>query len=197
MSEVLSELRAMETMWTALQSLQPSARQRAVSWLLGALDMTEEAHVPSVTPDLNLNGDGPSPQEAPAVQPTIPTTDMSPKAFISEKLPKTNVERMTCLAFYLTHYRKTPYFSGSDIEKLNRDAAGPNINPSRDLDNASKARYLAGAESRKRQITSRGEDLVNALPDREAVKEAMAKHRPQRKRRSASAKKSLANGDSE
>ena len=32
----------------------------------------------------------------------------SPKQFLSEKQPRTDVERVACLAFYLTHYRDTP-----------------------------------------------------------------------------------------
>jgi len=196
MSEVLSEFEAMKTVYTTLGSLQPSARQRVMQWLVGALGMADELPATSVTPEISLNGSGPVPQETPTVQDTIPTTDVSPKAFMALKDPQKTVERMSCLAYYLTHYRNTPHFSNADIEKLNREAAGPSINAYRDLDSTSRSGYLASAENRKRQITSRGDELVNALPDREAVKALYAKRGPQRKRR-ASTKKREANGDSE
>ena len=35
---------------------------------------------------------------------------MSPKDFLMEKAPNTDVERIACLAYYLTHYRSTPHF---------------------------------------------------------------------------------------
>lgn len=136
-------------------------------------------------------------QTFPTAKDTTPARDLSAKAFISQKQPQSVVERITCLAFYLTHYRQTPHFSGIDIEKLNTEAAGRTINPTRDPDNASKAGYLVPADNRKRQISAKGEDLVNALPDREAAKAVMAKYGPQRRRRGAGTKKREANGDSE
>jgi hypothetical protein len=196
MSDALSELKAMETMYGALESLDSSARQRAVKWLLGALDMTDTLPEGSA-PEPGLNGDGRPSDTPPTGKDTTPARDLSPKAFISLKQPQSVVERITCLAFYLTHYRQTPHFSGIDIEKLNTEAAGRTINPSRDPDNASRAGYLVPAENRKRQISAKGEELVNALPDREAAKALTAKYGPQRRRRSASTKKRVANGDSE
>src|SRR4029077_5280415 len=52
-------------------------------------------------------------------------TSMSPKDFLNEKLPKTDVERMACLAYYLTHYRSTPHFKTLDISLINTEAAQP------------------------------------------------------------------------
>jgi hypothetical protein len=199
MSEVLSEPRAMETVWKALEPLDPSARQRVVTWLLGVLGMPVELAGTSQeapAPVQSLNGDEPSSQVTLPVPSTVIPADLSPKAFISQKNPQSIVERITCLAFYLTHYRGTPHFNGGDIEKVNTQAAGSTINTTRDLDNASRAGYLAPAENRKRQISIKGEELVNALPDREAVKAFMAKYGPQRKRR-ASTKRREANGDAE
>src|SRR4051794_19476404 len=42
---------------------------------------------------------------------------LSPKDFMHQKDPKTDVERVTCLAYYLTNYRDTPYFKTTDISK--------------------------------------------------------------------------------
>ena len=35
---------------------------------------------------------------------------ISPKEFMLEKKPRTAVERVACLAYYLTHYRDLPHF---------------------------------------------------------------------------------------
>lgn len=147
MSEVLSELKAMESIYTTLQALQPTARQRVVSWLLSVLEMPHEVPEAALTSEVSHNGDEPVFQEASTVETSIPSTQMSPKAFMAQKDPQKTVERMTCLAFYLTHYRNKPYFSNADIEKLNREAAGPSINAYRDLDSTSRSGYLAAGEN--------------------------------------------------
>src|SRR5437868_7115829 len=50
-------------------------------------------------------------------------TVLSPKDFILEKDPTTEVERLACLAYYLTHYRETPQFKNADLNRLNTEAA--------------------------------------------------------------------------
>ena len=47
----------------------------------------------------------------------------SPKEFLFQKQPKTDIERIACLAFYLTHFRDTPHFKTLDLAKLNTEAA--------------------------------------------------------------------------
>ena len=190
----------METICNTLQSLEPNARQRAVQWLLGALGMPDGLPVPStVIPEQhNLNGDGlRDGQGTPGAQHTVTTTDLSPKEFMSQKHPQSTVERMTCLAFYLTHYRQTPMFSAAEIDALNREAAGPVINRHRDMENARRAGYLAAADNRTTQISAKGEEIVNALPDRDAVKAVQSKYPPQRKRRSSNGSKKRGTSDAE
>lgn len=76
---------------------------------------------------------GVSPSHAASKKPTSSpsrkfSTDrsLSPKEFLLEKLPQTDVERVVCLAYYLTHYEDTPYFQTIDISKLNAEAANEN-----------------------------------------------------------------------
>src|SRR5438105_4733006 len=42
----------------------------------------------------------------------------SAKDFILEKDPLTEVERLACLAYYLTHYLSTPHFKTVDLSRL-------------------------------------------------------------------------------
>jgi hypothetical protein len=112
--------------------------------------------------------------------------DTSPKEFLLQKQPRTDVERVACLAFYLTHYRDTPHFKTIDISKLNTEAAQSKMsNAAVAVDNATKLGYLAPAIRGTKQISAPGEVFVQALPDREVAKSAMASVKPRKKGRKA------------
>lgn len=114
---------------------------------------------------------------------------LSPKSFLLEKRPQSDVERVACLAYYITHYRDMPYFKTVDISKLNTEAAQQKLtNPSNSVHNAAKMGYLVSASKGQKQLSAAGELFVEALPAREKAKEAMAQARPRRgARRKASA----------
>src|SRR5688500_7383988 len=81
------------------------------------------------------------------------TLNLTPKEFMRSKEPKNDVQRVACLAFYLTNARSTPQFRIIDLENLNTEAAGPNMNMTRASDNATrKNNYLAAGEGRNKQI---------------------------------------------
>ena len=105
-----------------------------------------------------------------------PITDgATPKQFMAIKRPVSDIERVTCLAYYLTHYRKMSPFKTIELTKLNVEAAQPMFsNPSVAARNAVQKEYLSLVGGAKKQITSRGEGLVDALPDREKVKAALS-----------------------
>lgn len=99
----------------------------------------------------------------------------SPKQFLFEKQPQTDVERIACLAYYLTHFRDTPHFKTLDLAKLNTEAAQPKFsNTAYAANNAANSGYLAPATKSTRQISAAGEQFVMALPDRTAAKAAMS-----------------------
>jgi len=131
----------------------------------------------------------------------IPFSDekiVSPKEFLFQKRPQSDVERVATLAYYLTHYKDTPHFKTLDISKLNTEAAQAKFsNAAYAVDNATKQGYLVPAIRGNKQLSAAGELFVAALPDREAAKEAMLTARPKRKskRVSQSKEKSLNNGD--
>ena len=109
----------------------------------------------------------------------------TPKEFMLQKRPNTNVERVACLAYYLTHYRDTRYFKTIDINKLNTEAAQTKLsNPSYAVNDAVKNEYLAQAPKKgMKQLSAQGEQYVEALPDRDAAKEVKPRMKSKRSRR--------------
>ncbi len=107
---------------------------------------------------------------------------LTPKEFLLEKQPNSDVERVACLAYYLTHYRDTPHFKTIDISVLNTEAAQRKLsNPTVAVDNATKQGYIVPATKGKKQLSASGEKFVQVLPDRSAAREVMARVRPRRK----------------
>jgi len=107
---------------------------------------------------------------------------LSPKEFILQKQPKTDVERVAALAYYLTHYRDTPFFKTLDISKLNTEAAQMKFaNAANAVDNATKQGYLVPGTRGNKQLSATGELFVNALPERDAARQIMSNARPRRR----------------
>ncbi len=123
-------------------------------------------------------------------QPSVPGTMApagqagTPKQFMAQKRPSSEIERITCLAYFLSHHRNTPAFKTRDLTKLNTEAAQPSFsNAAVFARNAVQAEYLSKAGGGSKQITALGEALVDALPDREKVKVAIESNKSSRKRR--------------
>lgn len=115
---------------------------------------------------------------------------MSAKEFMLQKQPRTDVERVATLAYYLTHYRSTPHFKTLDISKMNTEAAQPKFsNAAKAVDNAARNGYLVQATKGNKQLSAPGEQFVQALPDRDAAKSAMSKMRQRRKSRKSAEKR--------
>lgn len=124
-----------------------------------------------------------------AVGTDTPNGGMTPKVFMSQKRPNTDSERITCLAYFASKYRNIAQFKTDVLTKLNTEAAGhPFSNASYFARDAVTQGYLSPAGGGKKQITMRGEAIVEALPDRNRVKAALEAH-PQRKRKAKRAKK--------
>lgn len=108
--------------------------------------------------------------------------ELSPKDFIRDKNPQTDIERAACLAYYLTHHRDVKYFKTIDISNLNTEAAQRKLaNAANTIRNASTQGYLTSAPQKQyKQMSAVGEQYVAALPDRQSAKEVMANARPRR-----------------
>jgi hypothetical protein len=137
------------------------------------------------------------PQQTPAPAPLLGLNATSvgtankptAKDFLKEKKPATDTQQIVCLAYYLTHFMDQPKFKTKDLTKLNSDAGGGRLsNPSMTVSNADRqSRLLSPAGSGRKQITARGEELVNSLPNQEAAKTILRALRKYRKRRSLKA----------
>ncbi|WP_152541454.1 hypothetical protein [Xanthomonas arboricola] len=99
---------------------------------------------------------------------------ISPKDFLRDKQPVTDVDRVTCLAYYLTHYKQTPHFKTVDISSLNIEAAQPKFSSaSVAVDNARARGLLVPSTKGNKQISAIGEKYVELLPDKDAAMSAI------------------------
>lgn len=104
--------------------------------------------------------------------------DLSPKQFLSQKSPKTDIEKAVCLAYYLTHYREKRFFKTADVTSLCTEAAlVPFSNTTQAVKNAASRGLLAPGAKSTKQITVVGEEYVDVLPDRERLREVTKKLR--------------------
>lgn len=111
--------------------------------------------------------------------------ELPPKDFLFQKQPRTDVERVACVAYYLSHYRDMRHFKTFDISKLNTEAAQVKFsNPAYAVVNAANAGLIVPAGKGFKQLSALGERYVEALPDRAAAKEILTTARPRRNKKS-------------
>jgi len=172
------EFNALQAVISALQPLSPEAQQRIVDSTVTFLRLSGPRGTPTRSQASSESGIS-SRDRSPSYS---ADTAMSPKDFLIEKQPRTDVERMACLAYYLTHYRETPHFKTLDLSQLNTEAAQPKFaNAANTTNNAVKRGYLVQSTKGQRQLGAAGERFVLALPDRDAARVAMASARPRRR----------------
>ncbi len=154
-----------------------------------ALGFFELDIAPSATPSRYSRTDRPSMLQESGIGGTPHFGDrdeLPPKEFMFQKQPRTDIERIACLAYYLTHYRDTRQFKTIDLSKLNTEAAQIKFsNTAFAVVNATNAGFLVAAERGSKQLSAIGELYVEALPDRDKAKEVIANARIRRRRKSA------------
>jgi hypothetical protein len=186
-----AEFAVLQAVITALQRVDVEARQRIVDAAATFLQLDRRPG-----PDQTFGANHPTASaevRGPTVHGTYPgfseDTSMSPKEFLFQKQPKTDVERIAALAYYLTHYRDMAQFKTLDLTKLNTEAAQPKFsNAASSANNAVKQHYLVPTTKGQRQLSAAGERFVAALPDREAARAAMTAGAPRRRARKSTAK---------
>jgi len=170
-SDAVDATIALKQMLDIMSNVAPENRQRLIQSLATFFDVAQIG--PGDVPSATRKREG------------IPFSEekiLSPKEFLFQKKPQSDVERVAALGYYLTHYRDTPYFKTLDISKLNTEAAQAKFsNAAYAVDNATKYGYLVPASKGNKQISASGELFVQALPDRDAAKQVMQDARPRRK----------------
>jgi hypothetical protein len=186
-----SETTALQELIHVLSPFDEETRLRLLKTVITFLDMTgvricgaDEVHLSDFLPQgSSATGDTRRAEASPQFS---DRPDISPKEFVLDKEPRTDVERVACLAYYLTHYLNKPHFKTLDISKLNTDAAQPKFsNPTVAVDNAAKSEFLVPAVRGTKQLSGFGEQFVRALPDREAASAVRKKLRLRRARKSS------------
>ena len=110
-------------------------------------------------------------------------SDLTPKEFLLEKEPRTDIERIACLAYFLTHYRDTPHFKTLDLSKLNTEAAQQKFtNAAQSVKNTTTKNLIVHVGKRQKQISAAGEQFVHALPNREAAKLVLQRMKPKHRK---------------
>jgi hypothetical protein len=117
------------------------------------------------------------------------------RGFIRIKRPSNDVQRVACLGYYHVQTGGGTTFTSKELVQLNTASGGTNINIHRAVDNATRrAAYLSTVKGHNKQLTTLGEDVVNALPDQSKVTEiddeASARRRGKRRRKGKSKKAS-------
>lgn len=174
-SRAIDEAAALSTMVAALAPLDQTARIRLLRTISTFFELAfGEPRLDSLILQRGI-GIGESENRSSANPSFSEDRFQSPKAFLLEKRPQSDVERIACLAYYLTHYRDLPHFKTLELSKLNTEAAQIKLsNAARAVDNAASSHFLIPAGQGKKQLSAIGELYVQALPDRKAAREAIA-----------------------
>lgn len=166
-----ADVQAFTTIVEALKPLDRADQIRLLQTVEQFLGLDSRPIV-SRPPELDSTSTRPSPVES---GPYSTDRSISAKKFLLDKQPRTDVERVACLAYYLTHYRETPHFKTLDISKQNTEAAQPKFaNAHYSVNNATTTGYLAQGPRGTKQISAAGEHFVQLMPDRDAARAAMA-----------------------
>lgn len=134
------------------------------------LVMTGTTNAPPLQPVVSA---GALPGGSASIQNPAQLAGITIKQFIKQKRPENLYQRVACLAYYLTHALQTAHFKTKDISKANTDAAVSKFSNAAVFvnDATNKYGYLSAAGRGNKQITAFGEEVVEALPDREKVKQ--------------------------
>ena len=163
------QLTAVSKIHAYLLPLDETARVRvlqAVSALLGSPALAAAAAPP-------LSNPATDPQNA--VGQSGVGTAKNIQAFCKAKKPTDTYQRLACLAYYLERVENKIDISVKELIKANVDARQADIsNASAFLAKATDRHgYFTKAPHGKKRLSSRGEAIVEALPNQEAVKAAL------------------------
>jgi hypothetical protein len=158
-----SEIEAMKSAYEALHALDVDEQKRVLAWLTSKLGLNTTSVLQAPNPD----GD---------------TSEMTVKQFIKAKSPDDDVSRVIALAYHRINVSGEETFTSVDLTQAQVAAAIPRFNISRAISNAQRSGYITSAGKQGTlQITSLGESLVEAMPDRALMKQVRSQGTRRRK----------------
>jgi hypothetical protein len=183
-----AEASALARVLSALQSLSDASRQRVLRSATAFFDVRGGSGGGS-------SSAGVAEQVSVSLGGFSEDRTLTPKEFLLQKRPTRDIDRIACLAYYLTHFRDMPKFKTLDLSKLNTEAAQIKFsNAAKAVDNSAAAGLLVAAGGGLKQLSAVGELYVQALPDRDAAKAAIEQVRPRRRK---SRSRSISEAESE
>jgi hypothetical protein len=174
MTQEISEIDALKKIDELLTMLSDEQRQRIFQFVVSKYNIDSPSSTP-VVKDLRSSS-----QER---NPSLTNKEMNIKQFLALKRPVGFYEQIVCLAYFLEKYDGMESFNTKDISKANTEARTPKIpNPSLYVSHTQATYgFLSPVGSGKKALSARGEALVEALPDREAVKSVLENHQVKKK----------------
>ena len=173
-----AKLKAIEVIVKELQKLDEGDRPDVISFALKQVGLTPPTNLNSPQSDSNIAGGSQS-----------TGLDMSMADFVKNKSPKNEYQRVAVIAYYREYKQSKKEFKNAEMSQANtQEARQPKISNITDVVTKARDRYkflTKGAGRATRQLSTQGADIVNALPDQEAVKKliASAKSRKPRKKK--------------
>ncbi len=172
---------ATNTAFLAMSELKADEKQQAIDFLAVRLNVKAPTGKTRSKADANEYGGRDD------------VATLTPKEFMKAKRPDKAIEKVATLAYYLRHHREQPSFETKDLTALNDEAQEPKFtSASMHIGNALKAKYLTTSGRGQRTISRIGEELVDALPDRDAVRAVIAEARKGKRRKRSKGRKRLA-----
>lgn len=182
----MDDVKSLSTIVSILRNLDEETQQRVLASVHTLLGISQRGFAQSK----DARDIGAHPSLTAIDQPFSTDRTMSPKEFLRDKQPVTDVDRVACLAYYLTHYKQAPHFKTLDISALNVEAAQPKFSSaSVAVDNARAKGLLVPSTKGNKQLSAIGEKYVELLPDREAAMASLSSGRPRRTVKKARPKK--------
>ncbi len=156
-----SEVDAMSDVDAALSKIEPHAQQRVLDWAASKFQLLPSERGGRETSFALPQREQQQPKDI--------------KSFVTQKRPDGFYERIACLVYHLEKFQGKNEVGRQDIIQANSDARLSKMsNPTVFVQHATHTYgYLTSLGKRKLALSARGEAIVEALPDRAAVEQAM------------------------
>jgi hypothetical protein len=156
----------------ALEPLKDDDRRWVLQAAATKWSLTTVATSPALPQQIGNIGISAPAAGMPSVDVQTALSSRNVRSFVRMKQPSSDVQRVACLVYFLTHTTGQQGFSAKEIGDAHTDSGASKINISRAVDNATRrSKYLSVRDGRQKQLTKLGEDVVAALRDQSKVAE--------------------------